>query len=68
MDVHELAEEERERMTDERFKTLKIGRKHPPKEGLEKEIIDYLSKKHPCCLATCRKSGLPRISVVDYVN
>jgi len=26
---------------------------------LEKEIIDYLSKKQPCALATCGKDGIP---------
>jgi len=35
---------------------------------LEKEIIDYLSKTQACSLATCGKDGVPRISVVDYVN
>ena len=35
---------------------------------MEKEIIDYLNKKHPCCLATCGKDGIPRISVVEYMN
>ena len=34
----------------------------------EKGIIDCLSKKHPCSLATCGKDGVPRTSVVDYVN
>ena len=68
MGVHELTEEERERLTDELFEKLKIERKHPSKEELEKEIIDYLSKKHPCSLATCGKDGVPRTSVVDYVN
>lgn len=68
MDVHELTEEEREQMTEQLFNKLNIEMKHLSKEELEKEIIDYLSKKHPCCLATCGKSGLPRISVVDYVN
>jgi nitroimidazol reductase NimA-like FMN-containing flavoprotein (pyridoxamine 5'-phosphate oxidase superfamily) len=68
MEVHELTEEEREQMTDELFKKLSIQRKHPSKEELEKEIIDYLSKKHPCCLATCGKDGVPRTSVVDYIN
>lgn len=68
MDVHELTEEERERMTDELFKTLKIERKRPAREELEKEVIDYLSKTHPCCLATCGKDSVPRTSVVDYVN
>ena len=38
------------------------------REELEEEIIDYLSKKQPCSLATCGKDGAPRISVVDYIN
>ena len=68
MDVHELTEEERERMTDELFEKLNIERKHLSEEELKQEIIDYLSKKHPCSLATCGKDGVPRTSVVDYVN
>ena len=68
MKIHELTEEEREQMTDELFKMLKIKRQHLSRGGLEKEIVDYLSKKHPCCLATCGKDGVPRTSVVDYVN
>ncbi|MCX5895539.1 MAG: hypothetical protein NTZ51_06890, partial [Proteobacteria bacterium] len=68
MQVYELTDEEREKMFDELFKKLKIKRRQPDREELAKEIIDYLSKKHPCSLATCSKSGDPRISVVDYVN
>ena len=68
MKVHELTEEERERMTNELFSKLKIERKHLSREELEREIIDYLGKKHPCSLATCGKNGVPRTSVVDYVN
>ena len=68
MEVHELTEKEREQMTDGLFKKLNIERKHPSKEELEKEIIDYLSKKHPCTLATCGNDGVPRVSVVDYVS
>ena len=68
MKVHELTEEEREQMTDELFNKLKIDRKHLSREELEKEVVDYLSKKHPCSLATCGKDGVPRTSVVDYVN
>lgn len=68
MKVHELTEEGREQMTEELFKKLNIERKHPSKEELEQEIIDYLSKKHPCTLATCGNDGVPRVSVVDYVN
>ena len=68
MQVHELTEEEREHIMDQAFKRLKIERKHLSKEELEKEIIDYLSKTQPCSLATCGKDGVPRISVVDYIN
>jgi uncharacterized protein YhbP (UPF0306 family) len=68
MKVHELTDVERERMFDELFKKLKIKRRQPNREELEKEIIDYLGKKHPCTLATCSKNGEPRASVVDYVN
>ena len=68
MEVHELTEEEREQMTNELFKKLTIERKHLSKNELEKEITDYLSKKHPCSLATCGKDCVPRTSVVDYVN
>ena len=68
MKVHELTEDEREQMTEQLFEKLNIEGKHLSKEELEKEIIDYLSKKHPCSLATCGKNGKPRISVVDYVN
>jgi len=68
MKVHELTEEEREQMYEEMFKKMKIERKHLSKEELEKEIIDYLSKRQPCSLATCGKDGAPRISVVDYIN
>ena len=68
MKIHELTEEEREQMTDELFKMLKIERQHLSRGELEKEIVDYLSKKHPCSLATCGKEGVPRTSVVDYVN
>ena len=52
MKVHELTEEEREQMYEEMFKKMKIERKHLSKEELEKKIIDYLSKKQPCSLAT----------------
>ena len=68
MKIHELTEEEREQMTDELFNKLKIERQHLSREELEKEVVDYLGKKHPCSLATCGKDGLPRTSVVDYVN
>jgi len=68
MEVHELTEKEREQMLDEAFKKMNIERKHLSKEELEEEIVDYLSKKQPCSLATCGKDGVPRISVVDYIN
>ena len=64
----ELTEEERERMLNEAFKKMNIKRRHLSKKQLEKEIINYLSKKKPCSLATCGKDGVPRISVVDYIN
>lgn len=68
MGVYELTEKKREEMTEELFKKLNIERKHLTQEALEKEIIDYLGKKHPCSLATCGKDGVPRTSVVDYKN
>jgi len=68
MEIHELTEEERVQMLEQGFNMMNIERKHLSKKELEKEIIDYLSKKHPCSLATCGKDGVPRISVVDYVN
>jgi len=68
MEIHELTEEEREQMYEQAFKKMNIERKHLSKEELEKEIIDYLSKKQACSLSTCGKDEIPRISVVDYVN
>jgi nitroimidazol reductase NimA-like FMN-containing flavoprotein (pyridoxamine 5'-phosphate oxidase superfamily) len=68
MKVHSLTEEEREKMVDLYLEKMNIKRKRPTKQELEKEIIDYLGKKHPCSLATCGKDGKPRISVVDYIN
>ena len=64
----EISEEQRDQMIAGMIKMLGLERKHPSKVELEKEIIDYLSKKHPCSLATCGKDGVPRISVVDYKN
>ena len=52
MKVYELSDAEREKMMDELFKKLKIKRWLPTREELEKEIIEYLGKKHPCTLAT----------------
>ena len=68
MEIHELTEAEREQILEQAFSKMKIERKHLSKEDLEKEIIDYLGKKQACSLATCGKDGIPRISVVDYVN
>ena len=68
MAVREITYEERDMMYDQAFKKMGIERKHPSREELEKEIIDYLGKKQPCTLATCGKDGWPRVSVVDYVN
>jgi uncharacterized pyridoxamine 5'-phosphate oxidase family protein len=68
MVVHETTPEERQKMVDAALKKMNIKRKHLSREELEKEIVDYLSKKQPCCLATCDKNCTPRISVVDYVN
>jgi len=68
MALHELTEEERNKVFDAMINLLGVERKHPSKKELEEEILDYLSKKHPCSLATCGKDGMPRISVVDYIN
>lgn len=68
MAVREITYEERDKMYDQTLKKMGIERKHLSREELEKEIIDYLSKKQPCSLATCGKDGWPRVSVVDYVN
>ena len=63
-----FTEEQREQMIELYYKHKNIERKRPSKKELEKEIIDYLVKKPPCSLATCGKDGIPRISVVDYMN
>jgi len=68
MSVHELTPEEREQMMEKAMKNMKVKRRKLSREELEKEIIDYLSKKQPCSLATASLDGTPRISVVDYVN
>ncbi|MBN1227887.1 MAG: pyridoxamine 5'-phosphate oxidase family protein [Deltaproteobacteria bacterium] len=68
MKRYELSEPEREQMIENTLRKEGIRRWRPTREELEREIIDYLSKKHPCCLATCGKDGVPRISVVEYVN
>ena len=68
MSALEVTEEQRDQMVEGMIKMLGLERKHPSRDELEEEIIDYLSKKHPCSLATCSKDGTPRISVVDYKN
>lgn len=68
MAIHELTDEERERMLDGLFARLNIPRWRPSRQELEAEIEDYLRKNHPCTLATCGLDGAPRVSVVDYVN
>lgn len=68
MDIHELTDGEREQMFNALFERLKIKRVFPSQQELEKEIIEYRGKNHPCALATCGSDGRPRISVVDYVN
>ena len=68
MGLHDVTEEQRDKMVEGMIKMLGLERKHPSREELEKEIIDYLNKKHPCSLATCGNDGIPRISVVDYKN
>ena len=68
MSALNVTEEQRDKMIEGMIKLLGLERKHPSREELEKEIIDYLKKKQPCSLATCGKDGIPRISVVDYKN
>lgn len=68
MEGNEFMEEERKKLIDQAFKKMNIERKNLSREELEKEIIDYLSKRQPCSLATCGKDCIPRISVVDYLN
>jgi nitroimidazol reductase NimA-like FMN-containing flavoprotein (pyridoxamine 5'-phosphate oxidase superfamily) len=68
MAVHELTEEELVQMNKQMFKKMDREMKHLSKEELENEIIDFLSKKQVCSLATCGKDGVPRISVVNYLN
>jgi len=64
----ELTEEQRDQIIEKMISLLGLERVIPSKKELEEEIIDYLSKKHPCVLATCGKDGKPRASVVDYIN
>lgn len=68
MTLHELTADERNQMMEKALKNMGIKRQHLSRKALEKEIVDYLSKKQPCSLATCGRDGAPRISVVDYVN
>jgi nitroimidazol reductase NimA-like FMN-containing flavoprotein (pyridoxamine 5'-phosphate oxidase superfamily) len=68
MTVQGLTEDERDKVIERMIKMLGVERKHPGKKELEGEIIDYLSKKHPCVLATCGNDGMPRASVVDFMN
>ena len=68
MTTQELTEEQRDEIIGKMIKLLGRERIHPTKKELETEIIDYLSKKHPCILATCGKDGKPRVSIVDYMN
>ena len=68
MSVRELTEEELDKINKDMFEKMERNRKHLSKEELEKEIIDYLSKRQVCSLATCGKDGVPRISMVNYVN
>jgi len=68
MEGNEFMEEERKKLIDQAFKKMNIEKKNLSREELEKEIIDYLSKRQPCSLATCGKDCIPRISVVDYLN
>ncbi len=68
MAVNELAEEELAKLNEEMFNKMKREFKNLSKEELEKEIVDYLGKKQVCSLGTCGKDGVPRISVVNYVN
>jgi len=68
MTVQGLTEDERDKVIERMIKMLGVERKHPGKKELEGEIIDYLGKKHPCVLATCGNDGMPRASVVDFMN
>ena len=68
MAARELTPEERNQMINKALERMHIKRRQLSREELEKEIIDYLSKKQPCSLATCSRDAVPRISVVDYVN
>ena len=52
MAVHELTEQERERMIDQYYEKTGVKRRHLSRQELEEEITEYLGKKHPCSLAT----------------
>jgi hypothetical protein len=60
MGIHDVTEEQRDKMIETMIKMLGRERIQPSKEELEKEIIDYISKKQPCTLCTCSKDGIPR--------
>jgi len=68
MTVREMAEEELDKINERMFEKINRDKRHLSKVELEKEIIDYLSKRQVCSLATCGKEGAHRISVVNYVN
>jgi nitroimidazol reductase NimA-like FMN-containing flavoprotein (pyridoxamine 5'-phosphate oxidase superfamily) len=68
MGIHDVTEEQRDKMIETMIKMLGRERIQPSKEELEKEIIDYISKKQPCTLCTCSKDGIPRATVLDYRN
>ena len=68
MPYQELTEEQRDKIIEGMISVLGLERKHPSKQELEAEIIDYLVKKQPCSLCTCGADGMPHVSVVDYMN
>jgi len=68
MKSHEAVEDHREQIIEQTLEKMNITRRQLSRQELEDEIIDYLSMKQPCSLATCGKDGMPRISVVDYIN
>jgi len=68
MTIHEISDEQRDSIVEKMINLLGLERRRPTKKELEEEIIDYLGKKHPCALGTCGRDGVPRISMVDYMN
>ena len=68
MAFQEISEEQRDGMIEGMIRLLGQERRHPARQELEAEIIDYLGKKQACSLATCGADGMPHVSVVDYVN